>query len=218
MNNGKKSIDEMFDDLMKVVDKYYATRRSTFPLPRLTLILDLDETLVHSELLSAHMHPSDKPADLEFTIFRNEADQKSVRMFKRPGVVEFLRNVANFCNVIIFTASLPEYADPILDLIDTYNVISKRLYRASTITYAHRKNIKCLRRLGFELTRTVLVDNNPDKVNELCNVYPITSFYDNNCDDALSTLFIHLKMLADVKDVRPALKTLCSQDPTGFFR
>lgn len=38
-------------------------------------------------------------------------------MRKRPGVDEFLARVAKLYEVIIFTASLPQYANPLLDLV-----------------------------------------------------------------------------------------------------
>lgn len=36
---------------------------------------------------------------------------------KRPGVDEFLKRVARQYEVIVFTASLPTYANPLLDLV-----------------------------------------------------------------------------------------------------
>ncbi|CAN0520746.1 unnamed protein product, partial [Ectocarpus sp. 8 AP-2014] len=72
------------------------------------LILDLDETLVHSSF---------KPvpgADFIMDIMVDGTFYK-VFVLKRPGVDEFLERVAKLYEVIIFTASLPQYANPLLD-------------------------------------------------------------------------------------------------------
>ena len=71
-----------------------------------TLVLDLDETLVH---------------------FKNEAGK--AKFLIRPHAYSFLRNMAAHFEIIIFTAAQKEYADWILDKIDGYGVISHRLYR-----------------------------------------------------------------------------------------
>jgi TFIIF-interacting CTD phosphatase-like protein len=48
--------------------------------------------------------------------------------------------------------------DKLIDMIDTKGLISRRLYRHHTIN-SNGSNIKCLDRLGRELSRTILLDN-----------------------------------------------------------
>lgn len=66
---------------------------------RKTLILDLDETLVHSAF--------ERPSYYDFTI-PVEIDGKvsSVYVLKRPGVEEFMNRMNELYEVVIFTASL----------------------------------------------------------------------------------------------------------------
>jgi len=77
----------------------------------MTLVLDLDETLVHcsSEVM--------KGADFVFPVrFRGVIYQVYVR--KRPHFEEFLKKCSQMFEVIVFTASEKAYADRLLNIID----------------------------------------------------------------------------------------------------
>lgn len=45
--------------------------------------------------------------------------------------------MAQFYEIVIFTAALPEYANFILDIIDKSKIISYRLYREHTVQRAN---------------------------------------------------------------------------------
>jgi len=62
--------------------------------------------------------------------------------------------------LVIFTASVKQYADTILDIIDKDNCISHRLYRQHTRLEEY-VSIKDLLMLGRDLARTIIVDNIP---------------------------------------------------------
>jgi hypothetical protein len=81
-----------------------------------TLVLDLDETLVHSSF---------KPIlDPDFIIpVEIEGKIVDVYVLKRPLMDEFLAAVGDSFEVVVFTASLSKYADPLLDLLDPHQVI-----------------------------------------------------------------------------------------------
>lgn len=64
-----------------------------------TLVLDLDETLVHSGFLP--FNPSDIILKIEF-----EGVIHDIHVLKRPYVEEFLKKMAELFEVVIFTASL----------------------------------------------------------------------------------------------------------------
>ena len=95
---------------------------------RKTLVLDLDETLVHSSF---------KPIpDPSFVLeIELEGVRHKVFVRKRPGVDYFLKYVAQHFEVIIFTASLAKYADPLLDILDPERVIAARLFRESCVQH-----------------------------------------------------------------------------------
>jgi carboxy-terminal domain RNA polymerase II polypeptide A small phosphatase len=86
---------------------------------RKTLVLDLDETLVHSSFVppKGREPPADivLPVDIEGRVCH-------VYVLVRPGCLKFLTEMAKYYEVVIFTASLSKYADPLMDIIDQNNV------------------------------------------------------------------------------------------------
>ncbi|GMF05696.1 unnamed protein product [Ambrosiozyma monospora] len=89
-----------------------------------TLVLDLDETLIHS--LSRHnssILTKNKGVTLEIKV-NNNSLPTLYRIYKRPYVDEFLNIVKHWFNLVCFTASIKEYADPVLDYLEA-EVLSK---------------------------------------------------------------------------------------------
>ena len=78
-----------------------------------TLVLDLDETLIH------YPDNNDCSFDQDFYLLR-------------PGLHKFLDKMSKYFEIVIFTAGTKEYADYILDQIDFKKTISHRLYRHHT--------------------------------------------------------------------------------------
>ena len=97
------------------------------PQDRLTLVLDLDETLVHSS--STPIAKSDIQFDLVL-------DGSPCRFFvaKRPHLDSFLYNASRWCDLILFTASMQKYADRVIDQLDVGCFIQRRYYRESCIS------------------------------------------------------------------------------------
>lgn len=94
---------------------------------RISLVLDLDETLVHCTV-----EPIDDP-DMIFPVeFGGVEYQVHVR--KRPFLKEFLEAVYEKFEVIVFTASQKVYADSLLDRIDPEGkYIKHRMFRESCL-------------------------------------------------------------------------------------
>ena len=86
-----------------------------------TLVLDLDETLVHSGFI-----PFNCPSDV---IIKIELDNNiyDIHVLVRPGV--FLEKLSKRYEIVIFTASLSKYADPLLDIIDKQGFCAFRLFK-----------------------------------------------------------------------------------------
>ena len=78
----------------------YLPPKSKQHLNKKTLVLDLDETLVHSGF-----KPFNTPSDI---ILKIELDNRihDIHVLVRPGVEEFLEKMAKHYELVIFTASL----------------------------------------------------------------------------------------------------------------
>ena len=89
--------------------KYYLSPKSS---SKKTLVLDLDETLVHSQFV-----PFSIKSDLILKI-ELENQLHDIHVLIRPGVQKFLEKMGKLYEIVIFTASVSKYADPLLDIID----------------------------------------------------------------------------------------------------
>lgn len=163
------------------------------------LVLDLDETLVHSSFTPI-MDP-----DFKITI-ELEGRSHQVYVRKRPYVDEFLAEVAKKFEIVIFTASLSKYADPLLDILDPAGVVQSRLFREDCVQH-YGNFVKDLTHLGRGLANTIIVDNSPfSYMFQPDNAVPIGSWFDDRSDRQLEALLPFLDELADAEDVVPLLK------------
>ncbi|XP_022715655.1 CTD small phosphatase-like protein 2 isoform X2 [Durio zibethinus] len=165
----------------------------------ITLVLDLDETLVHSTL----EHCDD--VDFTFTVFFNMREH-TVYVKQRPHLQTFLEKVAEMFEVIIFTASQSIYAEQLLDILDPdRKLISRRVYRESCI-FSDGSYTKDLTVLGVDLAKVAIIDNSPQVFRlQVNNGIPIKSWFDDPSDCALISLLPFLETLVDVDDVRPII-------------
>lgn len=119
-----------------------------------TLILDLDETLVHCTFSKL------EKADAVLQLL---ADHKEVLLYVtiRPGVADLLTLADRYYELVVFTASISLYADPVIDLIDPKKRISQRLFRENC-QMAQGKLVKDIEQLGRDLSQVIIVDVRPN--------------------------------------------------------
>lgn len=136
------SFDESFED-----QPFLSPQPSCF-VGRITLVLDLDETLIHSSLSPLPKYDFSFPLD---------SDNSEVFIAIRPGVPTFLSRMSELFEVIIFTASMQGYADPLIDHIDPCGWVSARLFRqhCRLLPFGYLKD---LGRLGRNLNKVIIVD------------------------------------------------------------
>ncbi|KAJ7283702.1 NLI interacting factor-like phosphatase-domain-containing protein [Mycena rebaudengoi] len=191
--------------------------RSSTPILNATL-LDLDETLIHSTsrpLLAGN----GSTGFLGLTAFnRNKGSGHMVEVvlgghstlyhvYKRPFVDFFLRTVSGWYTLVIFTASMQEYADPVIDWLDAgRGILAHRLFRDSCTQLPNGSYTKDLSVVDQDLSRVCLIDNSPIsyRVNE-ANGIPIEGWTHDPSDEALLDLLPVLDSLRFTSDVRRVL-------------
>eukprot|EP00190_Bangiopsis_sp_CCMP1999_P000528 CAMPEP_0198728788 /NCGR_PEP_ID=MMETSP1475-20131203/11720_1 /TAXON_ID= ORGANISM="Unidentified sp., Strain CCMP1999" /NCGR_SAMPLE_ID=MMETSP1475 /ASSEMBLY_ACC=CAM_ASM_001111 /LENGTH=368 /DNA_ID=CAMNT_0044491255 /DNA_START=86 /DNA_END=1189 /DNA_ORIENTATION=- len=153
--------------------------------PLRTLVIELDDTLVHSMW----------------------SRSTGWRTTKRPGVEAFLAYLASFYEIVLFTSQLPSYADPVLDKLDPSGYIMHRLYRDAT-KYIGGVHIKDLSKLNRDLSRTIVIDADPAHFRlQPSNGVQVPKWDRDPKDRALLDLIPFLEYIVreDIKDVRPLL-------------
>jgi len=192
------------------------------------LILDLDETLIHSTLKQVPNH------DLKVNVYI-EGQSCVFYVLKRPYVDFFLRSASAWYHLVVFTASMRAYAgtcfsfiipqfcfvfcvlimmifhplfplpDPVIDSLDPDGYIKERLFRTSCVS--RRGNfLKDLSVVHKELSEIIIIDNSPIAYSlNPHNAIPIPNFFGNEADDALLNLLPFLDALRWTTDVRSIL-------------
>ena len=178
-----------------------------------TLVLDLDETLVHS--IGEGAVDSSSPSDF---IIRVEQQNSShdVHVMVRPHVEEFLERMSKRYELVIFTASISKYANPLLNVIDKTGNIPFRLFREHC-TLINTAFIKDLSLLGRKLKDIIILDNNPTAyaLNHY-NGFPIKSWFDDKKDNELIKISPILEFLSYVPDVRDYIKKIVVHNKVQF--
>jgi len=169
-----------------------------------TLVLDLDETLVHSSF-------TEVPCDLVLSVMLG-SDEHKVYVRKRPGLEQFMATVSQLYEVAVFTASTALYANSLLDVLDTSGWIQHRLFREACTRYKEGY-VKDLSRLGRDLNHVIIIDNMP-----ICyalqphNAIPIQTWKDDPKDTELLDLLPILMSLARVDQIPRMLKSILSDE------
>jgi len=157
---------------------------------KITICLDLDETLIHSDF-------SCKFQSHDF-VYEGTVGGKhcSLGINFRPGIESFLDYLSRNFEVVLFTSSIKEYADKVLQIIDPRNAFfSYRLYRESCFNVVPGLKSKDLRIISNRnIDDIFLIDNS--MINFYCqpeNGYLISSFYNDKSDCELKNLQLFLE-------------------------
>ncbi|RLN58909.1 hypothetical protein BBJ29_000196 [Phytophthora kernoviae] len=157
------------------------------------LVLDLDETLVHSSFVPTTNPDYIISVDIDRTVHQ-------VYVCRRPGAEEFLIEMAKYYEIVVYTASLSKYADPLLDKLDPEGVIRHRLYREHCVQY-EGNYVKDLSLLNRDITQTIIIDSAPTSyIFHPRNAIGCSSFIDDSNDRELKSIARFLENIHDVED------------------
>ncbi|SAL99810.1 hypothetical protein [Absidia glauca] len=165
---------------------------------RKCLVLDLDETLVHSSFKVTPQADFVVPVEID-------GSYHNVFVLKRPGVDAFMKRMGELYEVVVFTASLSKYANPVLDTFDIHRAVQHRLFRESCFYYKGTY-VKDLSQLGRQLNQVIILDNSPASyIFHTANAVPVSSWFNDPHDSELFDLIPFLEDLAtsvdDITDI-----------------
>ena len=165
------------------------------PKYKYTLVLDMDETLIHY-------------------FFTNVNGM----LFVRPHCFEFLNELNDLYEIVTFTAGTKDYADNILNMIDIDNrIIKYRLYRQ------HCAIIGCslykdLSKIGRDLSKVIIIDNLKENFKLQPNNGIFIKTWTNDINDVqLKDLLVILKDIVSLKvnDVRTIIQKMNDEIKLG---
>ena len=169
------------------------------------LILDLDETLVHSDL---DFLLKEKNVKYDTILHFDSEEEKNIPLplMIRPGLYKFLDYASENFDLVVFTASDQDYADTIINYIEKDKKYFKmRLYRNNCIFIDPGLYIKDLRIFNSwkNMENIIIVDNSLFSfANQLNNGILITSYFDDKKDTFLYNVKDYLEYIKNEKDIR----------------
>ncbi|DAZ97474.1 TPA: hypothetical protein N0F65_009957 [Lagenidium giganteum] len=184
-------------------------KKTTEPVEeeRIALVLDMDECLVHSKFQNEveYRQAENRPTDIRtyedsFEIVMDDGERAIVN--KRPGLDRFLEEANKHFDLYVFTAGLEAYGKPILDVLDPKGTLFAGRFFRESCQLRKGMFLKDLRVVRRDLSRVILVDNNPVSfLTQPSNGIPVPSFYDDAADRTLESLTKVLSSLRDLDDV-----------------
>ncbi|KAF8767523.1 CTD nuclear envelope phosphatase 1 like protein [Argiope bruennichi] len=174
---------------------------------RKILVLDLDETLIHSHH-DGVIRQMVKPGTPPDFVLKVTIDRHPVRFFvhKRPHVDFFLDMVSKWYDLVIFTASMEIYGAAVADKLDNNRgILNKRYYRQHCCVRYGSFN-KDLSAITSDLSSIFILDNSPGAYRAYPdNAIPIKSWFCDASDTALLNLLPMLDALRFTSDARSVL-------------
>ena len=161
------------------------------------LILDLDETLVYAT--KERIRPD------------NESVAGSYFVFFRPHLERFLKKLDEFYQIAVWTSSNSNYAEAVVGALPFVSepvfVWSRKrctqVYDSEAHKFRFVKDLKKVRKRGYDLNRVVVVDDSPKKLTRSYgNHVHIEPYSGEREDDELLHLEEYLISIADSKTVR----------------
>ena len=164
------------------------------PSTKKLLILDLDETLVHSEFMAGDWSEVQNTmreistCEIRTIEYIDDNSKYTMDIYIRPYLDAFLSNLNKVYDMAIFSAGLQNYVDVVISLIDPDNKYFKfKLYRDSCVNIKDQIYIKDLRIIqNFTPEKVILMDNSLYSfLNQPSNGMLVNSFFFDGDDTQL---------------------------------
>ena len=124
--------------------------------------------------------------------------------------------MCNLFEVVTFTASLSDYAGPLVKLLDRDNKIPNKLFREHCVQ-SPAGFIKDLSLLGRDLSKVFIIDNTPmSYCFQPNNAIPILSWFSDTTDTELDKLIPVLKKIAKCQNVKDILKKIVKDGKVDY--
>lgn len=171
--------------------------------PELTLVLSLEDLLLHSEWSTKHGY----------------------RLAKRPGLDYFLRYLSSQYELVIFTTVKSMDGDPIIRKLDPFRLVMWPLFREAT-RFEKGEYIKDLSYLNRDLSKVIIIDTDPSHVKlQPENAIILPKWKGEPGDKGLVAMIPFLEYLAMMSqtgtpvDVRQVLKSMQGKEiPVEYAR
>ena len=138
----------------------------------------------------------------------------TIYVIERPFLDIFLKELSLCYDLYIYTASMSQYAEQLVKIIDKNKVIIQVLNRQDCkfIKGVFFKDLSIFKK---DFKDIIIIDNNPNSyaLNK-DNGIPITTWIDNPNDKELLKLIPILKFLSKVEDVRPFINKITDETKT----
>merc|ERR1712037_22851 len=178
-------------------------------LKRKTLVLDLDETLIHSQhdgLGRGGPARSTKTSDFTLNVVI-DSHPVSFYVYKRPHVDYFLQTVSQWYDLVVFTASMEVYGSAVCDKLDPHKSIIRKRYYRQDCRMEYHSYTKDLATVNSDLSSVFILDSSPGAYRHYVeNAVPIKSWFSDPHDTCLLNLLPMLDALRFTKDVRSVLQ------------
>ena len=165
---------------------------------KILLVLDLDETLIHSTKLILKTEPDFKYEDY-FVYFR-------------PGVSDFLEKMSLIFDLAVWSSGEDKYVEDLVDAINPKNIHFEFIWGRSRCTkvrdyelekFFYEKRLKKLKNKGFSIEKILIVDDSPEKSRDnYGNAIYIKPFEGDPEDKELIFLAQYLETVKDKENIR----------------
>ena len=183
------------------------------------LVIDLDETLIHS-VSRGTTHVNSSQGHIIEVKFASSGVSTLYYVHKRPYCDLFLARVSEWYEIAIFTASMKEYADPVIDWLESSlpGKFARRLYRSDCTLrdgVGYIKDLSIFTRPSTTskvqtqdvgLNEIIIIDNSPvSYAMNVDNAIQVEGWINDQTDTDLLNLIPFLESLRYATDVRNIL-------------